>query len=118
MARANSIWMLTLRLLLAVGCLVSFSGSRAIASALRVAPPATALGGQFPSTPVNEEEETERAESAKEAISRTDRRSDRSDLRGRGFPAPPFGKPLAVHPISCPTPLDPFRNGLGSPYRC
>ena len=118
MARADTTLMLTLRLLVAVGCLVPFSGARAIASALGFAPPATALVGQHPSTPGNEEEETERAESAKEAISRTDRRSDRPDSPGRVFTVTPFGKPLAVHPIPCPAPLDPFRNGLGSPYRC
>jgi hypothetical protein len=70
---------------------------------------------------VSEEEEHERDGAGKtaEAVHRTDRRPDRHPpTLGR---LPFAATTRADHPstlLARPTAADPFRNGLGSPYRC
>ena len=108
-----------LRLLVVVGCVFPFAGPRAFATASGLAPlPAPAA----PLAPVNEEEENEREESGEEraADPRHDRRPEqfrsarvrlaRTISRDHDKPTTPS---RTLH-----APEDPFRNGLGSPYRC
>jgi hypothetical protein len=86
--------------------------------------PPVALGGQVPAAPVNEEDESEREEDAKarESLARGDRRADLSRHRSsRGGPCvSPKQHLIDLSHFTClrPTAADPFRNGLGTPFRC
>ncbi|MBX9626005.1 MAG: hypothetical protein K2X82_19565 [Gemmataceae bacterium] len=111
---ATHLFGLVLRLLLVAGC-VLLAGAPAATASVGLATPA-------PAGPVNEEEdETPRDEAAKpgEADPRSDRRPVRlPPLLGRlPFAATaPAGHPSTA--LARPTAADPFRNGLGSPFRC
>jgi hypothetical protein len=105
------------RLLMLAACLVPFTSTRqaavfALTSPVSPAPTSPA--------PVSEEEETERLPEV--AAKEKTRRS-----------GPPAGRPSAVSarpphahpsttpntfPTRSPSPIDPFRNGLGCPFRC
>src|SRR5262245_22944783 len=108
---------LALRLLLVAICVWPFTGARQLAASLGLAsPPATGVASQAPLAPVNEEEENERAEDAKGRIGqRTEYRPDPPRIAPRlpsiSSNVLPTG-PLAS--TSRPTPIDHFRNGLGT----
>ncbi|MBX9580062.1 MAG: hypothetical protein K2X87_07100 [Gemmataceae bacterium] len=109
---------LVLRLFLVAGCVPPLAGAPAAVAGLT--PPAPV--GQSPAAPVNEEEDgNERDEAAKkpEAVQWTDRRPDRHPPTLGRLPFASTAR--ADHPstrLARPTAADPFRNGLGSPYRC
>lgn len=117
---------LTLRLLLVVVCAIPFANPRRLATALYIPPPAVALGGQLPSTPVpvSEEDEIERHGDvrSREAAGRSDRRTDRSRNGTRsGHGTLPLKQRLSLlshFSTLRPEAADPFRNGLGTPIRC
>lgn len=108
-----------LRLLVVVGCVFPLTAPRvfATASGSTLSPVPTA-----PPAPVNEEEEHEREQSGEErsAVPRHDRRLDHL-LSARGRLARTFvrdhNQPKTQFRTR-PASDDPFRNGLGSPYRC
>lgn len=107
---------LLFRLLLAVGCALPFSTPSALASI--VVPSAPDTG-----TPQEEDEREKESEKEQEedAKNRTpDRRPGVAPLTARH--AVRHHIPPSNHsgrdPAARPTAADPFRNGLGSPYRC
>lgn len=118
MTRATTTrWMAALRLLVAVGCLVPFVGPRQVVAAFGVTP--VLPPAPLPFAPVNEEDESQREESAKEvAHLRPDRHVGHRAARDRLSTADPRGAARARNPVSRPAPADPFRNGLGAHYRC
>jgi hypothetical protein len=106
---------LSLHLLLAAACLLPLVNPRAAAGMLVPSERSSA-----PNRPVEEEDEGERADSEyRDAQIRTERRSDpRNRAVGRlgiSSPVPPAHLRFV---ISCAHAGDPFRNGLGTPYRC
>jgi hypothetical protein len=86
--------------------------------------PPVALGGQLPAAPLNEEDETEREEDAKarESLARGDRRAElsRHGSSRAGLHASPKQHLIDLTRFTSlrPTAADPFRNGLGTPFRC
>ena len=102
------------RFLLLGACLVPFSSTRQVV-AFVPAPPTPAAPAPLP-----EEEETERGKepAGKEKARRS---AQPSGPKPAVFPAR-----LHPHPTTAPTtpatrsphPIDPFRNGLGCPFRC
>src|SRR5262245_25937479 len=106
---------LALRFVMIAVCAVPFTGLRAYATALQAPAPA----GQFPTSPVSsEEEENERTEDAKQRVGhRAEHRPDPPRFVSQ-FPVAASASPVRITSHACPAPADPFRNGLGSPYRC
>lgn len=109
---------LTLRFLMIAVCALPLPGQWAIAGALPPAPASAPIPfGQLPTAPQSEEE-NERSEEVKNRVGH----------RAEHRPDPPriAPKPASANSITtvhfnsrvCPSPADPFRNGLGSPYRC
>jgi hypothetical protein len=104
-----------LRLLVVVGCVLPFASPRVAAGS------AAPLPIPVPSAPTNEDDENQREETAEEQT------ADPRLVRLPN-PLPPAADRLArlsVHsplrPTAAragPTSEDPFRNGLGTPYRC
>jgi hypothetical protein len=117
---------LALRLLLVAVCAIPFANPRRLAAALYIPPPAVALGGQLPSapSPVSEEDEIERHGDirAREAAGRSDRRTDRARSGTRSgrdtLPLKQRLSHLSHFGTLRPAAADPFRNGLGTPFRC
>jgi len=105
---------LALRLVMVAVCLLPFPGVRAVAGVLAV--PASA---PLPTAPVNEEDESEREESEARAA---DPRAERPFHKSHPFCYLIPVERSAARPdrsaLSRPTAADPFRNGLGSHYRC
>jgi hypothetical protein len=111
---------LALRLLLVAVCLWPFAGARQLANTFGFPLTPAAFAGQLPSAPVGEEEENERAEDAKGRIGqRTEYRPDPPQIAPR-LPSVASTRTFASDRTSsaCLSPADPFRNGLGTPYRC
>jgi hypothetical protein len=110
------------RWLMLLACLVPFTSPRQASAALAPSPNAPVV----PAAPVSsgEEDETERAENERsEEGSQAKARA--AQHRADRLPAPfvriafPTTAPVcALTSVTCPSPADPFRNGLGSPYRC
>lgn len=122
--RSTSLAGWALRLLLVAVCAIPFANPRRLATALYIPPPSVALGGQLPTAPVpaSEEDEIERHGEvrSREASGRSERRQDEprtslnqsfSSLKQRLARQSHFS-----HLRS--TAADPFRNGLGTPFRC
>lgn len=113
---------LILRLLLAVGSVLCFAAPRQLAQGFGV-PPAP-FTGQLPTAPPNEEDESGREGGAKEAAKesaadpRHGRRTDRPPPRAGFLPADRDRRARPHSPVAYPSRADPFRNGLGTPYRC
>jgi hypothetical protein len=103
---------LALRLLLAAACVLPFTGVSAAAAFLAPTPGSTA-----PVVPVGEEDEREKDEAAKGAAAQERQaRATRPGYR----PLRPVPRPVSgpTSGPSRPTAADPFRNGLGTPFRC
>jgi hypothetical protein len=106
---------LVLRLVMVAVCVLPFASPRQVANAFGFPPPVFA---QSPTTPVGEEEENERTEDAKGRVGhQVQYRPAPPKLLDRLPQLPPTAS-RAASVRECPSPLDPFRNGLGSPYRC
>src|SRR5262245_38325644 len=114
---------LTLRFLMIAVCALPWPGLRALAGTLPSAPVSAPVSapspvGQLPTAPVSEEEENERAEDAKHrAGQRVEYRPDPPRIAPQ-LPAATSIATTRVTSSDCPSPADPFRNGLGTPYRC
>jgi hypothetical protein len=106
------------RLLMLLACAVPFTSARQAWAAIN--PKAAGPASPAPFVPVQEEEDTEREEAA----------GGKEKAR---TPPPPSHRPRAARsqPLYCgqaplllavatssPAPIDPFRNGLGCPFRC
>ncbi|MBA4066091.1 MAG: hypothetical protein C0501_20705 [Isosphaera sp.] len=113
------------RLLMLSACLVPFTSPRQASAALALAPPPAAPIPAPADGPVEHEsipeDDTEREEQAK------NRQAARGAHPAPGGPSAPGAGPAfpTISPTLLPPPAapprvaaDPFRNGLGSPYRC
>jgi hypothetical protein len=122
--RATSLVGLTLRLLMVAACALPFATPKKFAILLGMPPPSFSLGGgRIPAAPLTEEDESEREEEvkAREASSRPERRADISRKQSRGNSRLSFKQrpiDLSLFAALRPTAADPFRNGLGTPFRC
>jgi hypothetical protein len=108
------------RLLMLVACLVPFTSPRQAAAALAPTPPATPVPATPTPTPLQEEEDTEREEEAagKDKARTSPPPTHRPSVASaQALYAHPFTPP-GTSSTSCPSPVDPFRNGLGCPFRC
>jgi hypothetical protein len=117
MARFTCQNMLSLapRLVMVALCLFPFSGPRQAAFAFGFPPPSLST---LPTSPVNEEEESQRTEDAKGRVcNQNGFRPEAPRITGRLLHHVP-GVESRRPNHACLSPLDPFRNGLGSPYRC
>jgi hypothetical protein len=108
-----------IRLLMLITCVVPFTSTRQAMAAVALNTPDTALPLP-PSVPIQEEEDTEREEevTGKEKARSSPLPSHRTRAaRGHNLYAHPTTR---FHRVitSSPSPLDPFRNGLGCPFRC
>jgi hypothetical protein len=108
----------TLRLLAILLCLVPFTSARQAVG--KGAPPASAAGpGSESPAPAGEEDDEREAAGAKERLVSQPRH--RPPLGGRSGTLPLL-RPARASPAhgrpASPFDADPFRNGLGSPYRC
>jgi len=106
-----------LRLVLAVACLFPFASPRAFAGVLV----SQSDREQRSNSPFDEDDENERSgEELRDAVPRTERRPDLRVLPSMRLTMPHSAYPSGhrrtsqVHSIA----EDPFRNGLGTPYRC
>jgi hypothetical protein len=120
--RSTSLVGLTLRLVMVAACVLPLLSPRQVAAAFAFLPVSAAPLGHLPAAPVNEEDENERGSSEERtADPRGERRPDRPRLAEDRFAIVyPARTPSARAPLppSRPTAEDPFRNGLGSHYRC
>src|SRR5438067_2120531 len=101
------------RLLMLVVCLVPFSSPRQAAAALAPSSPAPA-----PASPTSEEDDSEREElQAAGAKDKLKPRAAHPPVAHSAAEHPPFtlSDPAPPRPQACPSPADPFRNGLYSP---
>jgi hypothetical protein len=108
---------LIVRLLMLSACLVPFTSARQAGALFALAPTAP-----VPNAPTPQEDDAEREE---ESNGKEKQKASRPRLEHRAGSGHHLDR---VPPIAClclpkkPTlishPLDPFRNGLGSPYRC
>jgi hypothetical protein len=117
---------LVLRLVMVAACVVPLVGPRKLAATVGLPPlpacPACPLP-VAPVAPVGEEEESQRQEEAKEraANPRADRQPSRPRFSSDRHPVATYSAQAITTTRSShspPAPADPFRNGLGSPYRC
>jgi hypothetical protein len=122
--RSTSLAGWALRLLLVAVCAIPFANPRRLATALYIPPSTVALGGQLPSAPVpaSEEDEIERHGEvrSREASGRSERRQGepRTNLtRGLASLRQRLARQSHFSHLR-PTAADPFRNGLGTPFRC
>jgi hypothetical protein len=106
------------RLLMLVACLVPFTSIRQAAAVLAVR-----TSAPIQNAPAPQEDDSERTEQAgreKERITRP--RVDHRSGSGRMFcllsPVGSMNPTTAPRALPTPPPLDHFRNGLGTPYRC
>ena len=103
-----------------VACLVPFTSARQAAAFAIASPVAPAVPVTPTPAPVQEEEENEREE---EAASKEKARtaplpaSRASTVSSQLLYAHPF-TPHGTSATRSPSPVDPFRNGLGCPFRC
>lgn len=110
------------RLLLAVGCVLPFSDPSVLAS-VSTSPPAEIVGREEDDREKETEKdtETEKEKEEPDAKNRTpDRRPGAAPLTARHAVRHhvPSSNCSGRDPALRPTAADPFRNGLGSPYRC
>jgi hypothetical protein len=106
------------RLLMLGTCLVPFTSTRQ--AALFVSAPPVSSAPTTPAPPPSEEEETERGQevTAKEKARRSAALASRPPAASaRPLHANPVALP-SKSPTRSPSPIDPFRNGLGCPFRC
>jgi hypothetical protein len=109
----------TLRILAILLCLVPFTSARQASGAFAPCPAATpSPGNETPAPPAEEEDERETA-SAKERLLAHSRHRPlaRQQIDMLPLPRASHAPPAPQRPTS-PCDADPFRNGLGSPYRC
>jgi hypothetical protein len=114
-----------IRLLMLAACLVPFTSPRAAAAALALAPPpaaplpAPADGpAESEQAPEDDTEREEQAGGSKHAARAAHPAAGRPSAPSAGH-AFPTRSPTISAPAEFPrVAADPFRNGLGSPYRC
>jgi hypothetical protein len=97
-------------------CLVPFTSARQAVAAFALTP-ATPLA---PSVPIQEEEDAERQQevNGKDKVRTPPPPPNRpSAAAAQTLYARPITAP-GTSPAPCPCPIDPFRNGLGCPFRC
>jgi hypothetical protein len=112
----------TVRLLMVAACLVPFTSARQVEGALApVIPLAPSPPTNEAPAPVREEDENQRETDGKERL-QASQAQRRTPIREQ-IASPPSAH--ASHrtrfsevQVSPPVPVDHFRNGLGSPYRC
>ena len=105
------------RLFMMAACLVPFTSTRQVGALLALAPTAPTQNAPAP-----QEDDSERSEQ----IGREKDRSSRPRLDSRlGLQCIICSRSRSIHRIESPVeagagpaPVDPFRNGLGSPYLC
>jgi hypothetical protein len=104
------------RLLMLLACAVPFTSARQAWATMN---PRTANTAPAPFVPIQEEEDTEREEAAggKEKVRTSPPPHHPRAVRTQTLHAGHAPRLLTVIPTS-PAPLDPFRNGLGCPFRC
>jgi hypothetical protein len=109
---------LIVRLIMLAACLVPFTNIRQVGAILahKPAAPSQTMPAQ------QEEDDSEREEQAgskeRAAHPRLERQLPSEQLLDVLPPILTLGPAAGRVARSAPTPLDPFRNGLGSPYRC
>ena len=104
------------RLLMLAACLVPFTSTRQASAAFALTP-ATPLA---PTAPIQEEEDTQRQEEAngkEKARTPSPPPNHPSAASAQSLYARPLTAP-GTSPAPSPAPVDPFRNGLGCPFRC
>lgn len=104
------------RLIMLAACLVPFTNIRQVGAVLAFKP---ALPVQ--TAPQPQEDDSEREEEvSKLRVSnlRLEKQLPDDQLLYTLPPILSLGPPAGWATCSAPSPLDPFRNGLGSPYRC
>ena len=104
------------RLLMLLACAVPFTSARQAWAATN---PRAANTAPTPFIPIQEEEDTEREESAGGKEKARTSPPSRHPRAVRSQPLHPGRAPKLLAVVtSCPAPADPFRNGLGCPFRC
>lgn len=106
------------RLLMLVACLVPFTSPRQASAAF--APSSAALPAPVESERPQEETDTQRLEeevAVKAGVRAVQPRTD-SPPGSLTFAFPNLAPFSRLSAVSTPVRVDPFRNGLGSPYRC
>jgi hypothetical protein len=108
---------LIVRLLMLAACLVPFTSTRQAGALLALAPSVPVQDSPAPQEDDSErEEESSGKEKQKASRMRLEHRAGSGQHHDR---VPPTAAPsLPKKPTHILHPLDPFRNGLGSPYRC
>lgn len=105
------------RFLMLAVCLAPWASARQAGAALAPNLPLTP-GAPFTEAPVPVGEEDDERETDAKQRSAAHAKA-RPATRGGGFGAPAArSAPRALPRATPPVPVDPFRNGLGSPYRC
>lgn len=103
-----------LQLVMAASCLLPLTNPRALASLSK-----TSDSGTMPNRPIQEEDESERSDAEqRDAELRVDRRFDHRSTNRQLENIPLAGSFRKVHRGSLESRQDPFRNGLGTHYRC
>ena len=107
------------RTFMLLACLVPFTSSQQAAGALAPILPIVPAGDDAPVVPVREEDD-ERETDGKERVSSQSRHyPPLRELIARLAPAHTSNRPHSARVCAVPpVPEDPFRNGLGTPYRC
>ena len=105
------------RLLMLLACAVPFTSARQAWAAIN--PKAATPASPAPFVPIQEEEDTEREEAAggKEKARTSPPPHHPRAVRFQTLHSGHAPRLLTVIPTS-PAPIDPFRNGLGCPFRC
>jgi hypothetical protein len=108
------------RLLMLVACLVPFSGARQAVAAVAPLVPLAPLAPSGPEAPAPLEEDDERETDGKERLGASARHRPAAREHVATLPATHVARrAVALHVRTTPlVPVDHFRNGLGTPYRC
>ena len=107
------------RFLMLAACLVPFTSARQAMGTLAPHVPLTP-GGPTNETPAPVSEDDERATDAKERLAAQSKHRVAARIQVASLPRAHAAHPSRLSSV-CTTPpvaADPFRNGLGTPYRC
>jgi hypothetical protein len=104
------------QLFMIAACLVPFTSTRQVGALLALAPTAPAQNAPAPLEDDSERSEQKGREQDRSSRPRLDPRAG-SNRHLRAL-LPALGPCRCLKPLPGPAPVDHFRNGLGSPYRC
>ena len=104
------------RLLMLAACFVPFTSTRQAGALLALAP--TVPIQNAPAPQEDDSERTQQVGREKDRSSRPRLNPNSWSLRISPFPSLTHSHNRPATAVSAPVPLDHFRNGLGSPYRC